>query len=129
MSGNFLQLAIMKLLLIKRYGNKLKTRCFWASWFRILLSSSKNSKKNLHFSCFLNSSWLFIFEKWWKCSFKKSNKQKNLVKKLIFSCDLEGHWRKWQRYGSADPDPYRNVTDPQHCLQIFQHFSIGSKYL
>jgi hypothetical protein len=20
-----------------------------------------------------------------------------------------------QRYGSADPDPNRNVTDPQHC--------------
>ncbi len=22
-----------------------------------------------------------------------------------------------QRYGSADPDPYQNVTDSQHCLQ------------
>jgi hypothetical protein len=21
-----------------------------------------------------------------------------------------------QRYGSADPDPQQNVTDPQHCL-------------
>jgi hypothetical protein len=20
-----------------------------------------------------------------------------------------------QKYGSADPDPYQNVTDPQHC--------------
>jgi hypothetical protein len=20
-----------------------------------------------------------------------------------------------QRYGSVDPDPYRNVTDPEHC--------------
>jgi hypothetical protein len=22
-----------------------------------------------------------------------------------------------QRYGSADPDPRQNVTDPQHCLK------------
>jgi hypothetical protein len=21
-----------------------------------------------------------------------------------------------QRYGSEDPDPHKNVTDPQHCL-------------
>ncbi len=29
----------------------------------ILLSSSKNSKKNLDSYCFVNSLWLFIFEK------------------------------------------------------------------
>jgi hypothetical protein len=23
-----------------------------------------------------------------------------------------------QRYGSTDPDPYQNVTDPQHCLVV-----------
>jgi hypothetical protein len=23
-----------------------------------------------------------------------------------------------QRYGAADPDPYQNVTDPQHCVEI-----------
>jgi|LakMenE01Jun11ns_1017448.scaffolds.fasta_scaffold8876058_1 hypothetical protein len=23
-----------------------------------------------------------------------------------------------QRYGSGDPDPHQNVTDPQHCLQF-----------
>ena len=23
-----------------------------------------------------------------------------------------------QRYGSKDPDPYQNVMDPQHCLQL-----------
>jgi hypothetical protein len=22
-----------------------------------------------------------------------------------------------QRHGSADPDPYQNFTDPQHCFQ------------
>ncbi len=29
--------------------------CFWASWIRILLSSSKNSKKNLDSYCFVTS--------------------------------------------------------------------------
>ncbi len=24
-----------------------------------------------------------------------------------------------QRYGSADPDPNQNVTDPQHCLKAY----------
>jgi hypothetical protein len=38
------------------------------------MSSSKNSKKNLDFLCFVTSLWLFIFEKW--CTFK-SNKQKS----------------------------------------------------
>jgi hypothetical protein len=23
-----------------------------------------------------------------------------------------------QRYGSADPDPHKNVTDPQHCYLV-----------
>jgi hypothetical protein len=35
----------------------------------------------------------------------KSNKQKN----------PGGAGSVSQRYGSADPDPYQNVTDPQHC--------------
>ncbi len=25
------------------------------------------------------------------------------------------------RYGSADPDPYQNVTDPQHCINSVVH--------
>jgi hypothetical protein len=37
--------------------------CFWASRIRILLSSSKNSKKNLDSYCFVTSFGLFIFEK------------------------------------------------------------------
>jgi hypothetical protein len=24
-----------------------------------------------------------------------------------------------QRYGSADPDTYQNVTDPQHCRELY----------
>ncbi len=23
-----------------------------------------------------------------------------------------------QRYGSADPDPHQNVTDPKHCIKM-----------
>ena len=56
--------------------------CFWASriririhkpevWIRILLSSCKNSKKKPWFLLFCDSFWLFIFEKWCKCTFKK----------------------------------------------------------
>jgi hypothetical protein len=56
---NFLQV----ILLISFWRNK-NTRILG-----ILLSSSKNSKKNLHSSCFVTSSGLFIFEKWCKCSF------------------------------------------------------------
>jgi hypothetical protein len=37
----------------------------------ILLSSSKNSKKNLDSYCFVTSFGLFIFEKLRKCTFKK----------------------------------------------------------
>jgi hypothetical protein len=25
-----------------------------------------------------------------------------------------------QRYGSADPDSYQNVTDPQHCCKFLR---------
>jgi len=23
-----------------------------------------------------------------------------------------------QKYGSEDPDPYQNVTDPEHCFKL-----------
>jgi hypothetical protein len=39
----------------------------------------------------------------------KSNKQINLANKICFCWYLEG-----QCYGSADLDPYQNVTDPHH---------------
>ncbi len=91
---------------------------------RILLSLSKNSKKNLDFYCFVTSVWLFIFEKWCKSRVPlKSNMQKNVF--LISFCwHLEGQWWKQksgsisQKHGSADPDsdPCQNVMDPQHCF-------------
>ncbi len=46
------------------------------SGIRILLSSSKNSKKNLDFFCFVTFFGLFVFEKWCKCSFKKVKSKK-----------------------------------------------------
>jgi hypothetical protein len=56
----------------------------------------------------------------------KSNKQKNLEKKTYFllaSCQAQtnkvgsGSVSKW--HGSADPDLYLNVTDPQHWYLVF----------
>jgi hypothetical protein len=54
-------------------------------WIRILLSSSKNSKKNLDSYCFVTSFGLFIFENDVNVP-SKSNKQK----KLVFCWPLEG---------------------------------------
>ncbi len=59
----------------------------------ILLSSSKNSKKNLDSYCFVTTFGLFIFE---NCANvpSKSNKQKNFFFKLVFCWRLEGQLRK-----------------------------------
>ncbi len=78
----------------------------------------------------MTSLWLFIFEEWCKCTIKR-NKQKNLVKKNIYCWHLEGHCDEKSRIWSqihnphtdplvkgTDPDPYQNVTDPEHCLQM-----------
>ncbi len=47
---------------------------------------AKIIRKNLHFSCFLTSLWLFIFEIWCKCCFKKKWTKKLSKKiKIIFS--------------------------------------------
>jgi hypothetical protein len=37
-----------------------------------------------------------------------------------------------QSYGSADPDPYQNVTDLQHCLALYTgtvHLPIFSSFI
>jgi hypothetical protein len=67
-------------------------RMCWASRIRILLSSSKNSKKNLDFYCFETSLWLFIFEDCLNVS-RKGKKQNNFGKKYLF-VDIKSHWRK-----------------------------------
>jgi hypothetical protein len=47
------------------------------------------------------------------------NKQKKLklflVAILKVTDEIAGSGSVSQRYGSADPYPYQNATDPQHC--------------
>jgi hypothetical protein len=52
-------------------------------WIRILLSSSKNSKKNLDSYCFV-TSFDFLSLKHYVNLPSKSNKQKNFLNKLVF---------------------------------------------
>jgi hypothetical protein len=99
---------------------KLGSTCFWAIrihysevWIRILLSSSKNIKKNLDSYCFVTSFGLFVFEKWCKCTFKK---QKNFFKIRFFSC-LEGQWRK-QQDPDQSPDPLVRGMGPRIRIRI-----------
>jgi len=53
----------------------------------------------------------------------------NPLKKVVGSGVESGSWSISQRYGSGDPDPHQNVTDPQHpqhwpaaiiCRQIYE---------
>ncbi len=67
------------------------------------------------FLLFVTSLWIFIFEEWCK----------DLPKKKYF---LLVSWRSLtkragsgsfsQRHGSADPDPYQNVTDPDPAFDF-----------
>ncbi len=63
------------------WGSGSGSVCFWDSRIRILIrksqvrirlqilpSPSKSSKQNVNFYCFVTSSWLFIFEEWFKCT-------------------------------------------------------------
>ncbi len=69
-------------------GSESGSICFWTSWIRIwiriLLSSSKNSKKNLDSYCFVTSFRLFIFEILCRCIPSKSNKQENFFLHQFF---------------------------------------------
>jgi hypothetical protein len=54
---------------------------------------------------------------------KKIKKSKKLVRTKLTFCIFKGTEKisrirvrkKIQRYGSADPNLYQNVTDPEHC--------------
>jgi hypothetical protein len=46
---------------------------------------------------------------------KKTGKKIFLVGVLMVT-DKSGAGSGCQRYGSTDPDPYQNVTDPEHCI-------------
>jgi hypothetical protein len=45
-------------------------------------------------------------------------KQKKFVGVLKDNDKKTGSGSISQRHVSADPDPYQNVTDPQHCLKV-----------
>ncbi len=92
------------------------TAVFWIRICKLLGlpdSAPLVRKKNLDFYTLDD----FIFEEWWKCA----NKQK-----IYF---LLASWRSLkkragsirQRFGSRDPDPYQNVTDPEHCSTAYRH--------
>jgi hypothetical protein len=57
--------------------------------------------------------------------FSKSNKQKNLGKNNNFVGILKVTDEKEQDpdqlIRGTDPDPYQNVTDPEHCYQLLRH--------
>jgi hypothetical protein len=94
---------------------------------------ANNSKKNLDFYRFMRSLWLFIFEEWCKCTLKSNKNKKTWI---LFCWHLECPEEKRrirsriripivnQWYESADPDPYQNVTDPQHCWKKDKTVSI-----
>jgi len=106
--------------------------CFWAPWIqiriplsevririRILLSSSKNCKKTLILIVF----WLlydFLSLKNYVNVPPKSNTQKKLeIKSFLIGVlkandEIARSGSISKSRGSADPDPYQNVTDPQH---------------
>ncbi len=80
---------------------------------------AKIARKTLFCDIFLT----FYLWKWCKCTFKR--KKHSFKKKIIFFSFLLVSWRSMtkiagsasisQRNSSADPDPYQNVMDPQHC--------------
>ncbi len=89
---------------------------------RILLSSSKNNKKTLDFYCFVTS-----YDFWSVKSdvnvYTKRAPRKHREKKFVGILNSltkrtrSGSGSPSQRYGSEDPDPYKNVTAPEHYFR------------
>ncbi len=79
-------------------------------WIPVLLSSSKNSKKNLYSTCFVTSLWLL-----WLLSLKKNDVNVASIstvpvrnkQQIISSFHLEVHWRKYMKQ-DLEPDPNPN---------------------
>jgi hypothetical protein len=93
----FLQTQPLAKLRLKQFSRSGST-CFWASririhlsevWIRILLSSSKNSKKNLDSNCFVTSFGLLSLKNEVYVP-SNSNKLKFFFFKLVFCWCLEG---------------------------------------
>jgi hypothetical protein len=54
----------------------------------------------------------FIFDEWFKCT--------SVPDPYVFEPVGSSSGSVSQKYGAEDPhpDPYQNVTDPQHCLKV-----------
>ncbi len=68
----------------------------------------------------------FFFGKWCKCTFKVMNK---ITLEIVFLLLLPSWMSLTKITGSvsrgADPDPYQNVTDPQHwCIYWTSYFAV-----
>ncbi len=107
--------------------------CFWASWSGSVSqrygsgsvsqryeSGSFYHQENLDSWCFVTSLWLFIFEK--NVNVAKSNKPswRSLAKIGSGAGSVVT-----QRNGSADPDPYHNVTDPQRWFETDDTYDLS----
>jgi hypothetical protein len=77
--------------------------CHYFEGIRILPSTRKKSNNFLPMKTDKNGP-------------SKSNKQKTYLKNLFFLSSSQHPLRK--KTESANPDPYQNVTDPQHCLKV-----------
>ncbi len=68
--------------------------------------------------------WLFIFEEWCKCTSDLGTHPHPDPYVFEPLGSLSGSVS--QRYGSVDPDPdpYQNVTHPEHCVKLHRLFPI-----
>ncbi len=70
----------------------------------------------------MTSLWLFIFEKWCKnvpCLQKVISRKKSfLLVSWRLMTKIAGSGSISQSHRSEDPDPYTNVTDSQHSLEV-----------
>ncbi len=74
-------------------------------------NQAKTVKKNFNSYCFVTSEWLFFFEK---------NDVNLMLPSWRSPTKIAGSGSESvsQRYGSSDPDPHQNFTDPQHCKYV-----------
>ncbi len=55
---------------------------------------------------------------------EKSNKKLVCLRLKATAEKKPGSGSVCQRFGSADPDPYQNVTDPEHCTLVKYLFGL-----
>ncbi len=114
--------------------------CFWASWIqiRILPSTSTKRKKKLDFYYFVIFYWPLYLKTDVLYMYLQKVISKQTSKKHIFSWHLVSQWQKnrsgsGQWYGSANPDPnpYENVTDPEHLpwsMKLYPTFMLSEPF-